>query len=257
MSQTGATSATLKESLTFDPQQGGVVTKRAKFSTRSAADAYVFSQPGYQNYKYSIVPMDVEDWHEVRMESASGSYSGSGQTTVVDDPNAPLVDAWELQPNIVEKDLMDADVSAVNSLTTAQKKEVTDAVQSSGTLPTFGSSTQTTLAKLLVAGVRSVRIFAPVLRRTRLVRRDYTVKDALTNVGSVIAAASFTNYEAVPAILLFSLPAGGTVTRDSLTLKYGWYKKYPAVTQVSGGQWQLVQEWEYGLWSNDLYTILT
>jgi hypothetical protein len=83
------------------------------------------------------------------------------------------------------------------------------------------------------------------------------LKDALTNVGKVISAANLQSLENVPGVLLFNLPTNSSPTRaDGLTLSYGWFKRAPTITQVSGAKWELVQEWQYGLWSTDLYVFV-
>ena len=106
---------------------------------------------------------------------------------------------------------------------------------------------------LKVAKVSSIRIFAPVLRRTKTVRRDYSIQDSLTNVGKVILQENMRSTEGVPGILLFNLASGSNPTRDDgLEMKYGWLKKYPTISQTVGG-WSIQQEWEFGLWSTDLY----
>lgn len=189
-----------------------------------------------------------------RLEQTSEQASpGSGSGSNISDPNTPLNDIWELQPNLVEKDLLDTDVSTINALTSAEKKAITDAVSKEGDTTLTGTSL--TLYKLLVAGVKTRRVYAPTLRHTRLVRKDYSITDSLRNVGNILTTAQLYSLEKVPKILLFGLPSGTTPTRaDGLSLGYGWYKKPPTITQVSGGKWQLVQEWEYGLWSTDIYT---
>lgn len=255
MSATGQTSIVLNDSTSYDPIQGASTRKRSKHKTRALAEAYVYSVPGFNAYKWSITPLDYDDWHEVTMESVSGSYSGSGSTTVNNDPSAPLVDAWELVPNLAEKDILES--SFVDALTAAEKKEILDAVNASGALPTFAgtnAATMTKIAKLMVGGLKYVRILAPTIRHTRIMRRDFTVAQAYDRVGSVFTTSSLRSYENVPSQVLFDLPNTADPSRgDSLNFNYGWLKKPASIQQISGGQWQIVQEYDWGLWSEDIY----
>lgn len=180
-------------------------------------------------------------------KAAIGSGSGGG----ISNPNVPLNNVWELQPNMVEKDIMDADI-AINDLTTAQKDAVTAAVAANDVGTLSGNSLK--FYKLLRAGVKSIRIFEPVLRHSLTVRSDYSIAASLTNAGKIYTTAQLYSVENVPKILLFDLPSLSAVRTDSVSVDYGWLKKYPSVTQISGGKWQIEQEWEYGLWATDLYS---
>jgi len=208
-----------------------------------------------KGYEWSVTPLSGGCY---RLE-ATNDYSQTGGQS---DPNTPLSDVWELQPNQVEKDILDSDNATVNLLTDGNKKLLLSYIDSPNTPPAFTGTTDqinaaTTLLKLSQAGVKSVRIFAPVLRHTRVVRRDFTVAQSLTNVGSIIYADSLKNLEGTPGTLLFNLPTSSHPTRnDGLTMKYGWMKKYPTISQVGGGKWNLQQEFEWGLWSYDLYTFI-
>jgi len=166
-------------------------------------------------------------------------------------PNFPLNNIWELQPNMVEKDVLDADIS-INDLTVAQKDAIKLAISSNAVGSLSGNSLK--FYKLLRAGVSSIRVFEPVLRHSLTVRSDYSVAVSLSNVGRIFTTSQLSSFEGVPSILLFNLPSGSTYRTDALSVGYGWLKKYPSVTQISGGKWQIVQEWEYGCWSTDLYT---
>jgi len=229
-------------------------------------DAYNFCYP-YSTYceSWDVQPTGGGCYRAtVKFSSITGTAS--------DNPNVPLNDVWELQPNIVEKDLMEADMgnfsahTGINGLTMAMKKFIRDQVNGDGTALdtskveyTSGTSgdggqkkTMDELFKLMTHGVKSVRVFAPTLRHTILARPDYSVVESITNCGKIIVDIAAT--ESIPSTLIFNLPTpGATQTIDGITLKYGWFKKYPTVTQVAAGKWQITQELEYGLWSTTLY----
>ena len=112
----------------------------------------------------------------------------------------------------------------------------------------------TKLAKLMVGGLKSVRVNAPTIRHTRIMRRDFTVQQAYDKVGRVFTTTTLKTYEGVPAQVLFGIPNDSDPTRgDGLTVHYGWLKKPASIQQISAGQWQIVQEYYWGLWSEDIY----
>ena len=267
MSATGQTSIVLKYKTEYDPQGGSINSVRAKFSTRAAAEAYVYSVPGFNALKWSITPMDVDDWHEVLIQSANGSYTGSGSTTVNNDPNAPLIDSWELVPNLVEKDLLESDSATLLAISASNMVILKNLISGSGPDQWTGDPTTTfnnnpsadysatvKIWSLFQAGFKTVRVLAPTLRHTRIMRRDFTVQQAYDKIGRVFTTSSLKTYEQVPAQVLFDLPNNSDPSRyDGLVMHYGWLKKPCSIQQVSAGQWQIQQEYDWGLWSEDVY----
>jgi len=246
--KTGADSA-VQGRTTGWRKQGGYWEKYVKDFAGPTAEADA-QAAGYalvnSGYEWTVTPIGESGCY--RLEATGEDSLGSGSIN----PNLPLSDVWELQPNMVEKDFLDADIAIFNALTNDQKKLIRDALTATGVTALTGDSL--TAFKLKTAGVNSVVIFAPIIRRTRIVRRDYTLKDAQTNVGSIITAANFQSVEGVPSILLFNIPSNSNPTRaDGVTTIYGWLKKAPVITQISGGKWNLQQEWAYGSWASALY----
>lgn len=267
MSATGQTSIVLKSRTEYDPQSGSSESVRAKFSTRAAAEAYVYSVPGFNALKWSITPMDADDWHEVLIQSSNGSYSGGGNTTVQDDPGAPLVDAWELVPTLAEKDLLESDNAMLSAVGASNMVILKNLITGSGPDVWTGDPTTTfnnnpsadytatvKVWSLFQAGFKTVRLLAPTLRHTRMMRRDFTVQQAYDKIGRVFTTSSLKTYEQVPAQVLFDLPTTSDPTRlDGLVVHYGWLKKPASIQQVSGGQWQIQQEYDWGLWPEAIY----
>jgi hypothetical protein len=251
----------------YDSQSGISETVKTIYAgTTAQADALAAGRAGRSGARaesWTVENIGGDTW-QLTQKFPLGVFGGSGSGGAgVDDPTVPLNDIWELQSNTVEKDILESDIAAVAELTSKEVNTLQDAVAKYNGYttadPTFTSTHATTMLKLyhlMVAKVTSVRVFQPTIRHTRIVRGDYTIKDALTNCGKVISSASFAAYENPPGVLLFQLPSGTTVTRDGATLSYGFYKHYPQVNQVADARWQLVQEWEFGLWANDLYTVL-
>jgi hypothetical protein len=193
MSATGQTQIVLNDSIVYDPQNGASVKKRSKHKTYALALAYVQSVPGFNAYKWSITPLDVDEWHEVTMESQNGSYTGSGSTTVNDDPSAPLVDAWELVPNVVEKDVLESDATNVLALTDNDVTEIRKCLDS-GDAPDLSSSAADDLFLVMKSGFKNIRVIAPTIRHTRLMRRDFTVQQAYDRVGKIFTTSSLKTY---------------------------------------------------------------
>ena len=254
MSMTGQSSIELKEKVSYSPQTGKVFSKRGKFATKALAEAYIYSVPGYNAYKWEITPMDADDWHEVTMESVAGSYGGGSNGTVENDPNAPLIDKWEISGNAKQIDLMSADITIVNALTAADRITIDEYGKGTIAYADLSSASQE-IVKLQTAGFGSVTVFPPVLRHTKLTRNDFTVRQSKTNVGKIYTTAQMYSIEGVPATLLVDLPSDSNPSRgDSISVAYGWLKKFPTIEQVADGEWNIVQEYDYDLWPTGVFT---
>lgn len=72
-----------------------------------------------------------------------------------------------------------------------------------------------------------------VLRWTRILASNSTVKPTLTNVGRVWTTAELQSAEPIPATLKFGLPDGY------------WRKRTPTTEQTSSVQWTTTIEWEW------------
>lgn len=267
MSATGATSIVLNPSYSYDPNSGRSTKLRAKFATKALAEAYIYGTQGFNAYKWTITPMDMDDWHEVTMESASGSYTGNGNTTVSEDPSAPLNDVWELVPTLAEKDILDSEISLISTIGASNMVILKNIISGTGPDTWTGDPTTTfnnnpsadytatvKFWNLYQAGFKTVRVLAPTIRHTRVMRRDFTVAQAYDRIGRVFTTTSLRTYENVPAQVLFDLPNTSDPTRnDGITVHYGWLKKPASIQQVSEGKWQIVQEYDWGLWPEDIY----
>lgn len=207
---------------------------------------------------------------------------GTAKLTVRMDSN-PLnngletpVDQWEYVGGRAEKDLLEADVPSGITATLSQNDigVIRSAIQN----PPDGSDTSGaysakdrpnasvaqscfsgspanafTIYKLMQAGVRSAPARTPTIRHTQTVTNGWTIPASLTNVGRIISTASFAALESVPSGLLFNLPTLVPATFQTIAVKYAWLKWDPQVQQIAGRKWQLVQEWEYGLWSTAIF----
>jgi hypothetical protein len=182
------------------------------------------------------------------------------------------VNLWEFFANHAEKDLLDAKVesSIINALQEATRTMIYNAIHSppdAGNPPdptktpsddsfwvNIANATERSNAKkvynLMKDGVRSFPVEVPMLRHTQTVSNRWAVKAALTNVRRIISTSSLISLEAIPGAVLFNLPTDTSSVSDKA---YGWYKLFPTIQQVANQKFQIVQEWQYGLWATLLY----
>jgi hypothetical protein len=89
---------------------------------------------------------------------ATSSFAASGGS--INDPNIPLNDKWELQPSMVEKDFLEADIALISGFDSDMIRDVREAGEGRGASVIGAFTTEQTKAyKLIRAGVRSVVIF--------------------------------------------------------------------------------------------------
>lgn len=161
---------------------------------------------------------------------------------------------WEYFANEVEKDIMEADITAVNAVNgTASEKLLRKYIQGTDLTDSEVSSLSASAALLyadIKAGVRSIRVAVPTLKVSKFVSYTYQVKASIAGAGSVITTATLQSSESIPDSILFNLPA---YTTSKPNRAYGWYKKFPNVQTVGKNGFTVSQEWEYGLWSTTLY----
>jgi hypothetical protein len=280
--QTGAIPQPLKYS--YNPQRGYTTTREYKGTGNAAlADKEAELRNGGWTF---TVDREIETgadsvWRISAQRGGGDSPEGGGESSGTE--QTILSDQWELASNMVEKDILESDsplmlnlfteCASLPSNTWTPMKSQEDAFtwfvrelkdfQNNPTefrLAFFSPSAYAyKLARLIIAGVKSERVFQPTLRHNKNVTSKYEVKDALTNCGSIITAASIDALEGIPSTILFNLPTDYDSGRgDALgtQLKYGWFKKYPNVTQQADGEWSISQEFEWGLWHTDLYTFV-
>ena len=163
-------------------------------------------------------------------------------------------------PTIHEKDILESDDSNVLTLTETDKKLITNKVNADAAFTAFTSTdsaryvVMNIIAKLMIGGLKSKIVISPTIRHTRLMRRDFTVQQAYDKVGRIFTTNYLKSYEQVPAQVLFGLPNDADPSRaDGIVVHYGWLKKPASIQQVSEGRWQIVQEYDWGLWSETIY----
>jgi hypothetical protein len=115
------------------------------------------------------------------------------------------------------------------------------------------------LLSFYLVDVTSYMKFVPELHYTRTVNAQYFSPASFSNVGRVYSSATLISAWAVPNGLLFGFPSAPAIplALAGFNLGYGWFTNGPEVRQISHFKWQIIQTWEWGLWSGDMYgTIL-
>lgn len=195
--------------------------------------------------------------------SGNASSNGGSQPSTVD-----VVDTWELYPNSVQKDLLEADCSAVGACTAQQISWVktylatrsTDAITAEGW--TTWNGYQTTLINLANAGVTSWEIDAPVLRHSYSIPRGVNYSFPWNNIWKIHSTAQLIANEGVPADYVLDLATIGALftnpTRnDGVPFHYGWRKRFPHQSIGANGKREVNIEYHFGLWATDLYSVVT
>jgi hypothetical protein len=180
-------------------------------------------------------------------------------TQLLDNP----VDVWELTSNKVEKDFLNSQSPLIATLTPGDIAIIQNFLDNTpqiiqnvtaflatapySTLSTAGNTAMT----LIIAGVRTIPVFQPVIRHTQTTSNIYAVVASQVNVGSVLSGASI----GVPTSgLAFVVPSNPGTPKTGFS--YGWLKNYPQITASAFNKTQIITTYEFGLYSADMYTIL-
>lgn len=226
----------------------GYTSRRSYEGTSASALATLEAELKAGGWSYSVKNTPGK-WTLSATIGGDNGNNGGGNN-----PLEPLADVWEMSANVIEKDLLESDISIMD-ISSADLKTIKDWQGGAISRPTL-SGNAGSIVVLLDNNVKSVRVFQPTLRHTKIVSSSYAIKQSYTNIGKIISTSSIGSLEGVPNTLIFSLPPPSTSKRTGaagLELKYGWYKKPPTVLEQAGGNWQIVLEYEWGWWSTLIY----
>jgi hypothetical protein len=227
------------EQITYTPQNGFSYAGRIeglKESVRPFIDQ--LRALGY-SFQYSC---DQSPFATIQFDSAGAPQGGGNETPTL---------VWEYFANRVEIDILEADISAINSISEEELIAIRQHIASpvEGSSPALVDPNAIDLYALMLKGVRHFRIFSPTLRRSKLVSDTYAVQASQANVGSIITSGTLATQEDVPT-RLFALPSA---VSSKTGFVYGFYKNFPSIQQSGVGRWQVSQEWDFGLWPTFLY----
>ena len=171
-----------------------------------------------------------------------------------DPATQPLAEKWERDSMTTEKDILQSDLAIVAAIIPTVAETIRKAVADNAPPASALNANETKVYNLMLSGAKSIRVSSPVVRRTRITASSYTVKASDTNMGKILSTAQMTSLENAPTTVLFNLPStGSSVGAAGVARRSGWYKKPAKVNQQGDGQWQITQEYEYDIWSSDLY----
>jgi hypothetical protein len=77
--------------------------------------------------------------------------------------------------------------------------------------------------------------------------------------GKIFSKNTFVSFEEVPYNFAYILPEGSQfdnttyIVMDDIVLYYGYLKSPATVQQISLSRMQVTQDWQFGLWAEDIY----
>lgn len=157
-------------------------------------------------------------------------------------------------PNEHHKDILESELAA--GLDDDEIRKIREAINNSqgGVSPALQTPQGISLYQLMLKGVRSVPLFQPTCVMVRTAASAWQWVGRPTNVGRIYSEAGMlaemTDLSGYTPSFNQALPDLTTARTDA---GYGWRKKMPSYDQVAGGHTQETIEYEYGLWSNDVY----
>lgn len=171
-----------------------------------------------------------------------------------------ITNTWEMLPNVVQKDLLESNATAVLALSDDDIANIRRCVNNSlapEDTPAWDDSTNADIVlNLMKAGVTSQQINQPILRHTWTVPPNASTSFSFTNVGKIISTAAMLTSEELPwdfILPVSNLPTGAVTRTDTVAMSYGWLKGMPTVQIINYGRREVQQEWHFGLWSTALY----
>lgn len=220
--------------------------------------------------------------------SATGKYPYNFRN---DPATEPPVNLWELISNRVDKSIVDAanpqtavliqqDIATLQSFVinsgekifSVENPPVADSGYNYGDIdpsklkwaisspsPPIGADDSAAaallLANLIVSGVTSQPVFVPTLRFTVTVNNQYPISASFINSSKIISTNSMYLIYYISNNLFGALPNYTNPSLDASrpVLNYGWLMSPPEVRQVARQKWQIVYNWEYGLWPVALF----
>ncbi len=257
---TGSTIERLADGRMYDPRGGWTVTRRWRGTPSQVNDKAVTE--ALLGNRFAITPSDDGGFAVLESTAADIENQPADQ---------PLSDTWELDANSLEKELWflkwvkavmdgvtDTQLSGVTITAAAARNWIRRAIESfiSGTekikfvdgveefaltydelvnhifvLQPSAAEGLKPLIDIMAKGVKQFQVGQFVLKRTRVVARNYSVKPIYDDVFKRRDSTSLKTHYSIPDALLFALPDGE------------WLKYEPTVKQTSATKWTISEEW--------------
>lgn len=222
-------------------QEGvGWSTIRVWEGERNAVDQLMAALSGqFTNLRTQAITNTVSRLYASKPDSDDGS--GNQQTETI----------WEFLANPVEKDIFESD--AFSAFDEDHRRMIKAAAQNPDPTTSPALTDADAIAfytDLILKGSDSSKSAQPMVRKSVTVASNYDQQTSLANVGKIIPAYNFVDWEGVPTDFRGPFPPEGEA-RTNYT--WGWYKHHPHITRNGFGKYNITQEWEWGLWADMLY----
>lgn len=108
---------------------------------------------------------------------------------------------------------------------------------------------------LMKSGMSDYLVVAPTLQHTQTVSSIYPILLSQANVGKLISNSTLALQEpTMPAFVFNGLPNILPPSfSDGKQFAFAWFKHSPTIHQAAFKKFQIVQEYEYGIWPTSLY----
>jgi hypothetical protein len=218
-----------------DPQSGKFIQKywRGTFDAINAVEAELIPQ----NVYYTKDPEGGDVWG-LTARFSSVTEEGTEEVPVSEE---------RLRFNFVQKSIyLHPDFAGLGS----EKIQAVRSAVDSGAETLFIDIVQDTLYNLVLNGVDSWTIYQPTVIVTDTASAGFAWNIGFDDYGMIFSTVNMIADADLNSGWANNLPTGGTPPSGFI---YGWLKKPPEIVTVAGNKTQLVQEYEFGLWSDVLY----
>lgn len=173
---------------------------------------------------------------------------------------------WEIGGTPVDQNLFESSINIVTGLSTTTKTLIEARLKAPATvapLTTVAEVSQLTNAtkvyNLMRAGADSKRIFLPSVKRSVTLNTGFSgLTWTLGNVGNVVSRSNLISLFGVPNLIQPLLDNSAFTTDTAGIQTYtGYLVFYPTVSYTGNNKVQVAQEFLYGKWSTDIYTIVS
>lgn len=224
-------------------------------------------QPVSYGWDPTTGPFTVRSWHgqetfaaslTAQLRAAGLQYeveNGPGKTAKVrarvskdeDGSEEQPINNWEVGVNRVEQSLYK--FYKVQNLGQTKVGELKQAVEETDPSDLDPNGDQPTAYNHFIFGTDSTIVEQSVIRHTQTVSQSYSRTIAQSNVGKIFTPAQMLSLAGAPSNVLGTAETAPDTTAYGFTTIFGYRKAKPTMSQQAGNKWQIVTEYEEGLWS--------
>jgi hypothetical protein len=224
----------------------------------------------YSGSRYWGQGWDVEFERGESLFKGTFSVSGevdSGNNIIQYGSGSYITLNWNMVFKTTEKELLHCsqnEIAWIDQVTLAEKSILETALSDppkDGSYPLhLYSSASYVVWNMAKFGFRTVPVSVPVFRMTLTVPATYNLGNYYTNlypIPSVYTLSTLASTLGIPSNWTAVMPQGtdpSTTTTNGIPMHYGW-KKNPPDVQENGAFMTVQQDWEYGLWPQNIYGV--